>query len=125
MESVMELQFEKGANDIRGKVAFLRYGNKRINLVETKKGFSRGGHYHDFESRHILISGLVEYREKNLQTNVEKIQIFSAPDIITTPPLTPHLITAIADSVFAEEFEQDYSAADYLEYRKIVTQKMI
>jgi len=121
----MELQFEKEANDIRGKVLFLRYGDKRIHLVETKKGFSRGGHYHDFESKHILISGLVEYREKNLQTNVEKIQTLSAPYVITTKPMTPHLITAITDSVFVEEFEQDYSAVDYLEYRKIVTQKMI
>jgi hypothetical protein len=39
--------------------------------------------------------------------------------------MTPHLITAITDSVFAEEFEQDYSATDYPEYRAIVTKKMI
>ena len=121
----MEMQFEKEANDIRGKIMFLRYGDKRINLVETKKGFSRGGHYHAFESKHILISGLVEYREKNLQTNVEKTQTLSAPSVIVTEPMTPHLITAIIDSVFAEEFEQDYSAVDYSEYRKIVNQKMI
>ncbi len=121
----MELQFEKESSDVRGKILMLRYGDKRINLVETKKGFSRGGHYHDFESKHILISGTVEYREKNLQTNAEKTQAYSAPSVIITAPMTPHLITAITDSVFAEEFEQDYSATDYSEYRAIVTQKMI
>lgn len=121
----MELQFEKEANDIRGKILVLRYGDKRINLVETKKGFSRGGHYHDFESKHILISGIIEYREKNLQTNMEKTQIISEPSVIITTPMTPHLITAVTDSVFAEEFEQDYSAVDYPEYRAIVAQKMI
>ncbi len=121
----MELQFEKESNDIRGKILVLRYGNKRINLIETKKGFSRGGHYHDFESKHILISGIIEYREKNLQTNTEKIQTHSAPSVIITAPMTPHLITAVVDSVFAEEFEQDYSATDYSEYRTIVTQKMV
>lgn len=121
----MELQFEKETSDVRGKILVLRYGEKRINLVETKKEFSRGGHYHDFESKHILISGIIEYREKNLKTNVEKTQILSAPSIIITAPMTPHLITAIAYSVFAEEFEQDYSATDYPEYRTIVTQKMI
>lgn len=121
----MELQFEKETSDIRGKILVLRYGEKRINLVETKKEFSRGGHYHNFESKHILISGIIEYREKNLKTNVEKTQILSAPSIMITAPMTPHLITAIVDSVFAEEFEQDYSATDYPEYRTIVTKKMI
>ena len=33
----MELQFEKEASDVRGKIMMLRYGDKRINLVETKK----------------------------------------------------------------------------------------
>lgn len=121
----MELQFEKESTDVRGKILMLRYGNKRINLVETKKGFSRGGHYHDFESKHILISGIIEYREKNLQLNVEKTQTPSAPFVIVTPPMRPHMITAITDCVFAEEFEQDYSAIDYPEYRTVITQKMV
>ena len=121
----MELQFEKEANDVRGKILFLRYGNKRIHLVETKKGFSRGGHYHDFESKHIIISGVIEYREKNLQTNTETIQTISIPSVIITAPMMPHLITSVTDSVFVEEFEQDYSAVDYPEYRAIVVQKMI
>ena len=121
----MELQFEKESTDVRGKILMLRYGNKRINLVETKKGFSRGGHYHDFESKHILISGIIEYREKNLQLNVEKTQTLSAPFVIVTPPTCPHMITAITDCVFAEEFGQDYSATDYPEYRTIIMQKMV
>lgn len=120
----MELEFEKEATDVRGKILMLKYGNKRINLVETKKGFSRGGHYHNFESRHILISGTIEYKEKNLQTNVEKTKNVSAPSVITTSPMIAHLITAVTDSVFAEEFEQDYSAVDYPEYRSIVNQRM-
>lgn len=121
----MELQFEKEAGDVRGNILVLKYGNKRINLVETKKGFSRGGHYHVFESRHILISGTIQYVEKDLKTNVEKSTTVSAPNVIVTAPMIPHLITAITDSVFAEEFEQDYSATDYPEYRAIVTKKMI
>ena len=121
----MELIFEKESTDVRGKVIFLRYGKKRINLVETKKGFSRGGHYHDFESKHILISGIIEYREKNLQTNVEVTQIISIPSVMITTPKNPHMITAITDCIFAEEFEQDYSAVDYPEYRKIITQQLI
>src|SRR5574338_439782 len=106
----MELEFEKEATDVRGKILMLKYGNKRINLIKTKKGFSRGRHYHNFESRHIQISRTIEYKEKNLQTNVEKTKNVSAPSVITTSPMIAHLITAVTDSVFAEEFEQDYSA---------------
>jgi hypothetical protein len=92
--------------------------------VEIKRGFSRGGHYHDFETRHYLISGKIEYREKDVATNVEKTQVISAPAIITVPPMAAHLLTAIDDTLFAEEFGQSYSATEYPEYRKIVTEKM-
>ena len=42
----MNIQFEKEVEDIRGKILFLSYGKKQINLVEIRKGFARGGHYH-------------------------------------------------------------------------------
>jgi quercetin dioxygenase-like cupin family protein len=121
----MELKFEKEAEDARGKIIFLSYGGKKLNIVEIKKGFSRGGHYHPFESKHFMMSGTIEYREKNLQTNKETVQIISAPEVIYVPPMTAHLLTAIEDTVFVEEFAEDYSAIEYQEYRKIVTQKLM
>lgn len=120
----MDLKFEKQLSDIRGTIAFLSYGDKKINLVEIKKGYSRGGHYHDFETRHYLISGKIVYREKDMATNVEKTQTVLAPAIITVPPMAAHLLTAIDDTLFAEEFGENYSATEYPEYRNIVTQKM-
>lgn len=120
----MELSFEKEVSDVRGKIIFLKYGEKSLNVVEIKKGFSRGGHYHTFETMHFVLSGTIEYREKNIQTNQETIQIFSAPVVIVVPPMSAHLLTAIEDTVFAEAFGKDYSAIEYPEYRNIVTQKM-
>lgn len=70
------------------------------------------------------MSGTIEYREKNLQMNVEKTRTVLAPSVIVTPPMIPHMITAVTDSIFAEEFEQDYSATDYPEYRELIVQKM-
>jgi hypothetical protein len=120
----MDLKFEKEASDVRGKIIFLSYGNKKLNIVQIKKGLSRGGHYHDFETRHFMISGIIEYRETNTSTNKETIRTVSAPSIITVPPMHAHLLTAIEDTIFAEEFGKDYSATEYPQYRKIVTQKM-
>lgn len=120
----MELKFEKAVDDNRGKIVFLSYGDKKLNIVEIKKGFSRGGHYHAFETKHFLILGTIEYREKNLQTNMETRQTISAPTTISVPPMAAHVLTAIEDTIFVEEFGKDYSATEYPEYRKIVTQKM-
>jgi dTDP-4-dehydrorhamnose 3,5-epimerase-like enzyme len=120
----MELNFEKAAGDARGKILFLNYGDKKINIVEIKRGFSRGGHYHTFKTRHFLLSGTIEYREKDLSTNMEKISKISAPTVIEVPPMTAHLLTALDDTVFVEEFGENYSATEYPEYRKIVTEKI-
>lgn len=120
----MELSFEKETHDVRGKIIFLTYGDKRLNIVEIKKGFSRGGHYHPFDSKHVLISGKIKYREKNLKTDKEMIQEIVAPATISVPSDTAHILTAIEDVIFIEEFLSSYTATDYPEYRNIVKKDM-
>lgn len=120
----MELSYEKEATDVRGKILFLSYGQKKINLVEIKKGFSRGGHYHDFDTTHYVLTGKIEYREKDIKTGREQTRIITAPDIIRVPAMAAHLLTAVDDTIFAEEMTENYSATEYPEYRKIVTEKM-
>ncbi|CAE6500192.1 MAG: hypothetical protein QXE84_02260 [Candidatus Nitrosotenuis sp.] len=120
----MELIYEKESADARGKILFLSYGQKRINIVEIKKGFSRGGHYHDFDTVHYILSGTIEYREKDMMTAKEQVRTVTAPDIIRIPAMAAHLLTAIDDTIFAEEMSQNYAATEYPEYRKIVTEKM-
>jgi len=120
----MKLEFQKSVDDIRGRIIFCKYGDLSLNIVETKRGFSRGGHYHDFDSEHFLLSGRVEFREKNLITNEEKISIIDAPSIIRVISNSAHLLTALEDTLFVEYFKNDYSATDYSEYRSIVIQKM-
>ena len=74
-----------------------RYATYRIpfvgfaHIVETKKGFARGGHFHKFSSTHILISGFIEYREKNIHDNQEHIKKIKAPAIIQTQSNIAHL----------------------------------
>jgi len=124
MSDTMELKYEKQVTDARGTIIFLKYGDKNINLVQIKKGFARGGHYHTFQTRHHLIAGVIEYREKNIESGQEKIQTIAGPAVITVPPMAAHLLIAREDTVFAEEFEKDYSATEYAPYRDIVVQKM-
>lgn len=120
----MILEFIKSMNDVRGTILFYSFGKLTIHFVETKKGFSRGGHYHQFKSDHVLLQGKVEFRELNLNTNVEQIRILSAPFTISVEPDMAHLLTALEDSSFLECFDTEYSAIDYLPYRNIVNEKI-
>jgi hypothetical protein len=115
----VSLKFENQYEDKRGKILFLKYNNKNINLIEIKKGFARGGHFHQTDTSHFLISGKIEYREENIQTRQEKISIISSPQIISVSAKTAHLLTALEDSLFFEVFE-NYEDTVYLKYRKIV-----
>lgn len=120
----MTINFTKSINDIRGTIFFYSFGKSMINFVETKKGFSRGGHYHKFKSDHILLQGKIEFRELNLDTHVEQIRIISAPHTISVEPNVAHLLTALEDSLFIECFDTEYSAVDYIPYRNIVNEKI-
>ena len=116
----MNLQFEKQVEDKRGNILFLSLGTKKINIVEMKKGFARGGHFHNFSSTHILLYGKMEITEENLNNSVEQTKKISAPSIINVDQNIAHLFLAIEDSVFIEIFEGKYQANDHPKYRKIV-----
>jgi len=121
---LINLEYEKQVTDARGTIIFLKYGEKNLNLIQIKKGFARGGHYHTFQTRHCLIAGTIEYREKNINTEQEKIQTMTGPTVITVPPMAAHLLIAQEDTIFAEEFGKNYSATEYTPYGNIVMQKM-
>ena len=118
------MKIEKEVSDVRGKIMFMSYDKKQVNIVEIKKGYARGGHYHPFASDHIVITGRIEYREENIETQKEEIKIIESPYIIQVPPRTAHLLIALEDSIFAEVFEREYEGTNYPKYRKIVEEKM-
>ncbi len=119
----LSLEFDKQIEDNRGKILFLKYGDKKINLIEIKKDFARGGHFHQTDTSHFLISGKIEYHEENINTGIEKISIISSPDIIHVQSNIAHLLIAKEDSLFFEVFE-NYEDTVYLKYRKIVEELM-
>jgi len=120
----MNSQFNKFVIDIRGIIVFCSFGKLIIHFVETKKGFSRGGHYHPFKSDHFLLRGKIQFKEIDMNTNIEKICIIKAPFTISVDPNIPPLLTALEDSLFLESFKTKYSAIEYLPYRNIVNESM-
>lgn len=120
----MNLQFEKEVEDVRGKIIFYTHGKMKINFIETRKGFARGGHYHKYEQDHTLISGQVEVRFHDISTSQETIQIFKAPSIIHVPKNIVHLFIALEDSTFIETSDSEYEMTNFPKYRQIVEERM-
>jgi hypothetical protein len=120
----MDLKYTNSVNDKRGSIVFVNYGKKQINIVEIKKGYARGGHYHDFATKHILIHGTIEYKETNPKTKKELVKKYKAPSTISVPARAAHLLTAIENAIFIEVFDKGYSATNYQKYRNIVEEKM-
>ena len=123
MTTNMILEFEKQIEDKRGKILFLKSGKKKINLIEIKKGFARGGHFHQIDTSHFLISGKIECREENIKTGIETISIISSPNTINVQSNIAHLLIAKEDSLFFEVFK-NYEDTVYAKYRKIVKDLM-
>lgn len=118
------LKLDKQFEDVRGKIFFFSHGNTGINLIEIKKGFARGGHYHKYDQVHIIISGKIEIRQENIETGNEEVKIITSPETIRIPQNTAHLFTALVDSSFLEIFDYQYEATTYPKYRKIVEERM-
>lgn len=96
----------------------------KINLIETRKRFARGGHYHKYEQDHTLISGQMEVRFYDISTSQETIQTFKAPSIIHIPKNIAHLFIALEDSIFIETSDFEYEITNFPKYRQIVEERM-
>lgn len=119
----MSLQLDKQSEDIRGKIMWLSYKGRQINIVEIKKGYARGGHYHEYDSENTIILGRVEYREEDIVSGKERTKIISAPTTVLIPKNTAHILTAVEDTIFIE-FQDSYSDVVFPKYRKIVEDRM-
>jgi len=122
--SVSILQLDGHYEDKRGMMFFLSYGKKKFNLIEIKKGFARGGHYHDYSQQHTVISGKIEYRQKDPKMNKEIISIIKSPNTIKIPRNIAHVLIALENSLIIEDFDKNYEITTFPEYRKIVEQMM-
>jgi quercetin dioxygenase-like cupin family protein len=120
----MTFESKGEGGDKRGKILFFVNNETKVNLFEVKKGFARGGHYHDYDITHVLLTGKIEHRVENMETKEEEISILAAPSIMKIPANYANLIIALEDSIFTEVFDGIYKSIVYEKYRNIVTQKM-
>jgi len=88
------------------------------NAWKISAGFWKVGNY-EYDQHHVLISGKIEIRQEDIVTGNQDSTVFTAPCIVHIPKNTPHLFTAIVDSIVLEIFDDEYSNAAHLEHRPV------
>lgn len=116
----LALKVSKEVEDVRGKIIWIESSAKEIHLVETNKGYARGGHYHPFPSSHHIISGLVLYKETDMKSHHEVEKRYGPGCVINTAPNVAHIMIALEDTIFVEIFDPPYEAEVFPLYRQVV-----
>ena len=118
------MKFTGKDEDVRGQRWNFQDNGNLISLFEIKKGFSRGGQYHENEVTHVLISGKIEYRRENVLTGKEEISTLDSFSSTLLPPNTSDLITALEDSVMVGIYKNEPEKKYYEKHSRIVKEKM-
>lgn len=109
---------------MRGTRWIFQDNDNLISLFEIKKGFVRGGQYHENDVIHILISGSIEYKKENIVTKQKEIIHLDSFSSIHLPPNTSDLITALEDSVMVGLYKKEAVDRFYQKHRTIVNNKI-
>jgi hypothetical protein len=97
-----------GTKEIIGEISRDRRGFAVISYIKgcqsfllyTKKGYYRGGDYHNAKQLFVILKGKVDFTIK--ETNIEKIFVLNEGDVRAVKPGDPHMIRALEDCVILE-----------------------
>jgi dTDP-4-dehydrorhamnose 3,5-epimerase-like enzyme len=86
---------------------------RHLALFEIKRGFSRGGHYHERKEEIFYIaSGKIEARFVDLDTKEKVEQLFEKGDRLRIRPRCAHLFTGVEDTLIVEYSPQFFDPED-------------
>src|ERR671914_2175641 len=94
---------EKIVSDKRGSIINLRFKKRIFEVFELKEGSLRAGHYHDCKVTIVVLSGEIEYQEKDISHNgPEKSLTLKEGDLIITESNHAHLLSGLKHSLVLE-----------------------
>ena len=99
---------EKIVSDKRGSIINLRFKKRIFEVFELKEGGLRAGHYHDCKVTIVVLSGEIEYQEKDISHNgPEKSLTLKEGDLIITESNHAHLLSGLKHSLVLEWREKE------------------
>jgi len=103
-----DLAVEKILSDKRGSIINLGFKKRTFEVFELKQDSLRGGHYHDCKATIVVLSGELEYREKDVRCDTpEKSLVLKEGDLIVTERNHAHLLTGVEHSLVLEWRESE------------------
>jgi quercetin dioxygenase-like cupin family protein len=104
---------EKTAVDSRGSTFKAVIAGKEYLFLEMRKGALRGGHYHDRETLHLVLSGRIKFEIADPLT-AEQSEIVAKPmETVLVTAGKAHLLEALEDAMFMEPLDKEKSTMDF------------
>lgn len=112
MELFEYLKPDFSFSDTRGSLFQLVHtGYEQINILTTKAGVMRGGHYHkETAEAFFVIEGLLE--ATLLEDHMQQTQMFQTGDFFRIPPYVSHTMKFIEDTVMVAIYEKAVEKTD-------------
>lgn len=103
-----DLNVEKIFSDKRGSIVNLSFKKKTFEVFELREGSLRAGHYHDCKATIVVLSGEIEYKEKDMTYDApEKSLILKEGDLVVTESSHAHLLSGLKHSLVLEWREKE------------------
>ena len=108
-----KFSLEKTGVDSRGSTFKAVIAGKEYLFLEMRKGALRGGHYHDRETLHLVLSGRIKFEIADPFT-AEQTEIVARPmEAVLVTAGKAHLLEALEDSMFMESLDKEKSTVDF------------
>jgi quercetin dioxygenase-like cupin family protein len=103
-----DLNVERILSDKRGSIINLGFKKRIFEVFELKEGSLRAGHYHDCKATIVVLSGEIEYLQKDIpHDGPEKSLILKEGDLIVTESNQAHLLSGLKHSLVLEWREKE------------------
>jgi mannose-6-phosphate isomerase-like protein (cupin superfamily) len=113
-----ELEHKFIHEDSRGSINCFYIDGAEYTILQTRKGFVRGGCIHNVEEHAVVLQGRVEY---HIKSNPNRILVVEKGVSIRISPETPHYFIALVDSIVLEwNAPPDQKQRKDPEFRRIV-----
>jgi len=118
----MRAEMELVHRDRRGDIYRISVDDREMILLHTKRGYARGGDFHESVQHDVVIRGSVKFtlhmNDGDHSTEIEE------GEAISFPAGVPHMFTSLEDSLVLEWLEGEFEKTYYPPYRKIVEERM-
>lgn len=110
MIEILQPNFKFG--DERGLlVQLVREGYKQVNVVTSKKGYKRGGHYHKLNHEvFYIVRGAVDVTARC--DGKEEIHHFEVGDMFDIPPMVSHDFDFLDDTILIGLYDKGVELAN-------------